>query len=79
MTSNLTPILEKVSNSDTIILSSQIYLHSVTGAMRSFLEKLIFQYLVYDTNHTSRSLNENKYLITINNFYTTGRSAYFQI
>ncbi|WP_242841802.1 hypothetical protein [Clostridium beijerinckii] len=30
-----------------------MYLHSVTGAMRSFLEKLIFQYLIYDTNHTS--------------------------
>ncbi|NOW05321.1 hypothetical protein [Clostridium beijerinckii] len=53
MTSNLTPILEKASNADTIILGSQIYLHSVTGAMRSFLEKPIFQYLVYDTNHTS--------------------------
>lgn len=50
---DLTPILEKVSNADAVIFGSPIYLHSVTGAMRSFLERFIFQYLVYDTNHTS--------------------------
>lgn len=50
---DLTPILEKVSNADAIIFGSPIYLHSVTGAMRSFLERLIFQYLVYDKNHSS--------------------------
>jgi len=50
---DLTPILEKVSNANVIILGSPIYLHSVTGAMRSFLERLIFQYLVYDTHHSS--------------------------
>lgn len=50
---DLTPILEKVSNADAIILGSPIYLHSITSAMRGFLERLIFQYLVYDTNHTS--------------------------
>jgi len=49
----LTPILEKVSNADAIILGSPIYLHSITSAMKAFLERLIFQYLVYDTNHTS--------------------------
>lgn len=50
---DLTPILEKVSNANAIIFGSPIYLHSVTGAMRSFLERLIFQYLVYDANHSS--------------------------
>lgn len=50
---DLTPILEKVSNADAIIFGSPIYLHSVTGAMRSFLERLIFQYLVYDQDHSS--------------------------
>ncbi|PJI08153.1 MULTISPECIES: flavodoxin family protein [Clostridium] len=50
---DLTPILEKVSNADAIIFGSPIYLHSVTGAMKSFLERLIFQYLVYDVNHPS--------------------------
>jgi len=50
---DLTPILEKIANADAIILGSPIYLRSVTGAMRSFLERLIFQYLVYDTNYSS--------------------------
>lgn len=50
---DLTPILEKVSNADAIIFGSPIYLHSVTGAMKSFLERLVFQYLVYDKNHSS--------------------------
>ncbi|AJH00896.1 flavodoxin [Clostridium beijerinckii] len=50
---DLAPILEKVSNADAIILGSPIYLHSVTGAMRSFLERLLFQYLAYDTSHSN--------------------------
>ncbi|MDD3224121.1 MAG: NAD(P)H-dependent oxidoreductase [Clostridium sp.] len=50
---DLTPILEKISNANAIILGSPIYLHSVTAAMKSFLERLIFQYLVYDTNHST--------------------------
>lgn len=50
---DLTPILEKVSNADAIIFGSPIYLHSVTSAMKAFLERLIFQYLVYDVNHPS--------------------------
>jgi multimeric flavodoxin WrbA len=50
---DLSPILEKISNADAIIFGSPIYLHSVTGAMRSFLERLLFQYLTYDINHSS--------------------------
>ena len=50
---DLTPILEKITNADAIVFGSPIYLHSVTGAMRSFLERLIFQYLVYDVDHSS--------------------------
>jgi multimeric flavodoxin WrbA len=50
---DLAPILEKISNADAIILGSPIYLHSVTGAMKSFLERLLFQYLAYDVNHSS--------------------------
>lgn len=49
---DLTPILEKVANADAIILGSPIYFQSVTGVMRSFLERLLFQYLVYDTDHS---------------------------
>lgn len=50
---DLTPILEKISTADAIILGSPIYLHSITGAMKSFLERLVFQYLVYDHEHSS--------------------------
>lgn len=50
---DLTPILEKAANADAIILGSPIYLRSITGAMRSFLERLIYQYLVYDIDHSS--------------------------
>ncbi|WP_234117392.1 flavodoxin family protein [Clostridium hydrogenum] len=50
---DLAPILEKISTADAIILGSPIYLHSITGAMKSFLERLVFQYLVYDHDHSS--------------------------
>ncbi|AWV80914.1 NAD(P)H-dependent oxidoreductase [Clostridium acetobutylicum] len=46
-------MLERVSNADAIILGSPIFLHSVTSAMKAFLERLIFQYLVYDQEHSS--------------------------
>jgi len=51
----LTPILEKVEQADAIILGSPIYLGAATGEMRSFLERLIFQYLVYDKDYSTLS------------------------
>jgi multimeric flavodoxin WrbA len=50
---DLTPILEKAEEADAIILGSPIYLGAATGEMRSFLERLIFPYLVYDANHST--------------------------
>ena len=44
---DLTPILERIEDVDAIILGSPIYLGTVTGAMRSFIERLIFPYLTY--------------------------------
>ena len=49
----LTPVLEKIPGIDALILGSPIYLGAVTGEMRSFLERLVFQYLVYDANYSS--------------------------
>lgn len=49
----IAPVLEKIRDADAIILGSPIYLGSITGEMRSFLERLIFPYLVYDENHSS--------------------------
>ena len=50
---DLTPILKKAEEADAIILGSPIYLGTATGEMRSFMERLIFPYLVYDANHST--------------------------
>lgn len=44
---DLLPIFKKVENADAIIFGSPIYLGEVTGEMRSFLERLLFQYFTY--------------------------------
>jgi multimeric flavodoxin WrbA len=54
----LTPILEKIEHADALVFGSPVYFGNVTGEMRSFLERLLFQYLVYDKNYSS--LNTNK-------------------
>jgi len=43
----LTPILEKVEEVDALILGSPIYFGTVTGEMKSFMERLLFPYLAY--------------------------------
>ena len=44
---DLTPIFEKVLETDILILGSPIYFGSVTGEMQSFLERLQFPFLTY--------------------------------
>ena len=43
----LTPLLEKVADVDALILGSPIYYGTVTGEMRSFMERLFFPYSTY--------------------------------
>jgi len=43
----LTPVLKKVTEADLIILGSPIYFRSVTGEMRSFMERLFFPLMTY--------------------------------
>lgn len=50
---DLTPVLEKIVSADAVILGSPIYFGNVTGEMRSFMERMAFQYLVYDENYSS--------------------------
>ncbi|HMM19847.1 MAG TPA: flavodoxin family protein [Selenomonadales bacterium] len=50
---DLTPVLRKVREADALIFGSPIYIGAVTGEMRSFLERLVFPYLVYDANYSS--------------------------
>lgn len=47
MRDDLAPVLEKLASADAFILGSPIYFGSVTGEMRSFMERLLFQYLAY--------------------------------
>jgi multimeric flavodoxin WrbA len=44
---DLTPILKKVKEVDAIILGSPIYFGTVTGEMKSFMERLLFPYTNY--------------------------------
>jgi multimeric flavodoxin WrbA len=50
---DLSPVLNRIENIDALILGSPIYFGTVTGEMTSFIERLAFPYLVYDTNRTS--------------------------
>jgi len=54
----LTLVLDKIESADAVILGSPIYFSDVTGEMRSFIERLVFQYLVYDENYSS--LNDKR-------------------
>lgn len=44
---DLTPILKEVENADALILGSPIYFGTVSGEMKSFMERLLFPYLTY--------------------------------
>lgn len=50
---DLSPLLQKTAAADAIILGSPIYFGNLTGEMRSFLERLLFQYVLYDASYTS--------------------------
>ena len=43
----LTDILEEIENTDVIFFGSPIYFGTVTGEMRSFMERLMYPYFVY--------------------------------
>ena len=45
---DLAPVLDRIRDTDVLILGSPIYFGVVTGEMSSFKERLMFPYLVYD-------------------------------
>ena len=45
---DLTPVLDRVHEADAVVLGSPVYFSEVTGEMRSFFERFLFQYLNYD-------------------------------
>ncbi len=44
---DLTPILRRIERADVIVLGSPIYFGTVSGEMKSFMERLLFPYLTY--------------------------------
>lgn len=48
---DLSPVFKRIEDADALILSSPIYLGAATGEMRSFMERLLFPYYVYDVSH----------------------------
>ncbi len=44
---DLAPVLRKIEEADALILGSPVYFGTVTGEMRSFMERLLFPYLTY--------------------------------
>ncbi|AGF56885.1 multimeric flavodoxin WrbA [Clostridium saccharoperbutylacetonicum] len=49
----ISPILKKIKEVNAIIWGTPIYLGSITGEIKSFMERLIFPYLTYDENYSS--------------------------
>jgi len=45
---DLTAVLDRLHEADAVIMGSPIYFSEVTGELRSFLERFLFQYLNYD-------------------------------
>lgn len=48
---DLTLLLDEMKEADAIILGSPIYLGSISGEMKSFLERLIYPYLTYTKDY----------------------------
>ncbi len=49
----LSPILEKISEADVLIMGTPIYFSAETGEYRSFIERLLFPYLTYTPGYVS--------------------------
>jgi len=63
----LEPVLQKIRECDALILGSPIYFSSVTGEMRSFMERLIFPYSSYEGKPSSFSKKINTaFIYTMN-------------
>ena len=52
----LKPLLESIEQSDVIVLGSPVYYGNLSGQMRSFTDRLLFQYLDY--NAKAQVLNQ---------------------
>lgn len=53
MKDDLTGVLEKIAECDVLLLGTPIYFANITGAMQSFLERLLFSSATYTYGHRS--------------------------
>jgi len=64
----LKPLLERIEQCDVIVLGSPVYYGNLSGQMRSFTDRLLFQYLVYGaTGRNARPKNFKTALIATMN------------
>lgn len=50
---DLGPILAEAAQADALIFGSPIYFGNISGQMRTFLERLLFPFFVYDATYSS--------------------------
>lgn len=64
----LSPVLDRIAQAGAVIFGSPIYFRNITGVMRNLLERLLFQYLVYDENYSSLAPQKIKtaFILTMN-------------
>ncbi len=65
---DLTPVLSDIRDADALILGSPLYFGTVTGAMRSCTERLLFPYLEYTSPPRSLAprMIRAAYILTMN-------------
>ncbi len=54
MKDGMTEVLKRIISSDVLLLGSPVYLGNITGEMKSFIERLIFVNLSYDSMERDR-------------------------
>jgi multimeric flavodoxin WrbA len=50
---DLAPLLEQIAAADVLLLGTPVYFGAETGAMRSFLERLLFPFLTYTPGYAA--------------------------
>ncbi len=65
---DLTPIFSKIEQTDAILMGSPIYWGDISGEMKSFLERLMFQYTTYTNPPASLFIKKIKtgFIYTMN-------------
>lgn len=81
MRDGITPVLEKIAHADAFVLGSPIYFGTVTGEMRSFMERLLFPYLMYSRPPSSLRTRKipTAFIYTMNGAEETTREYHYPV